>query len=386
MFEIRSHAARLVVAAMSAVGAAGLGGCSSPTPHHVTLVVGARANMPATVLDEQVVSVIDAAALGGGSLSVVVSDGQPSIGFSQNLSPQPGTSAQQKKAAQTLVADVLAEVAAQRADEPESDVLEAIAAAARSMQGSAGDRTIIVLDSGLSTTGAMQFQDGLLNVAGADLAKQLTDRQVKLDLTGVNVTWVGLGDTSLPQQPLPLPARDSLQDIWTHIIEDNGGRVTFTGRQSAATPPDPTLPAVTPVPIDAVPPLTGALAPAPGETVAVLRDSTVGFLPNSSELRDPSAAVAAITPIAQAALSNGWRLRVTGTTSSWGTEDGRLTLSTARAETVRNMLIQAGVPAADITTEGVGTHFAEYLPDRTPDGGLDEVAAAQNRSVRITQG
>ena len=44
---------------------------------------------------------------------------------------------------------------------------------------------------------------------------------------------------------------------------------------------------------------------------------------------------------------------------------------------------QAWVLAGQLTTEGVGTDFPEYVPDQLPDGTLDESIAAGNRSIRV---
>ena len=37
-----------------------------------------------------------------------------------------------------------------------------------------------------------------------------------------------------------------------------------------------------------------------------------------------------------------------------------------------------------MTAEGVGSNFAGYVPDGSPDGPLEPAAAAQNRRVIVT--
>jgi hypothetical protein len=54
-----------------------------------------------------------------------------------------------------------------------------------------------------------------------------------------------------------------------------------------------------------------------------------------------------------------------------------------RAEAVAAYLRSQGVLARQLTTEGVGTDFPEYIPDRLPDGTLDESIAPSNRSIRV---
>jgi hypothetical protein len=90
------------------------------------------------------------------------------------------------------------------------DLLAAIDLAARSVTDAAGPKTIVVIDSGLQTTGALRFQDqdgALLNANPDEVVDLLRRIQQLPNLTGMQVVSNGLGDTAAPQQPLPAPAR-----------------------------------------------------------------------------------------------------------------------------------------------------------------------------------
>lgn len=67
---------------------------------------------------------------------------------------------------------------------------------------------------------------------------------------------------------------------------------------------------------------------------------------------------------------------------SIGTTDYNAKLSLDRARAVKDLLTSLGAPAAAITTRGDG--YIANPPDIGPDGSLDPVKAAQNRSVQIT--
>lgn len=120
----------------------------------------------------------------------------------------------------------------------------------------------------------------------------------------------------------------------------------------------------------------------PLPTVTVLRDGTVGFVPDQAVLKDPAAARAVLADYAKA-IKDGRRALLTGTTASDGTPEYRRQLSEKRAGAVRDLLVGLGAPADRISTRGLGSDFPGYVPDRDAQGNLDPIPAAQNRQVII---
>jgi outer membrane protein OmpA-like peptidoglycan-associated protein len=55
-----------------------------------------------------------------------------------------------------------------------------------------------------------------------------------------------------------------------------------------------------------------------------------------------------------------------------------------RADAVKALLVDMGVPAERIDTRGVGTNHPDHVPDLTEDGVLLPGPAAQNRAVFVT--
>ena len=77
-------------------------------------------------------------------------------------------------------------------------------------------------------------------------------------------------------------------------------------------------------------------------------------------------------------------MELVGTTATAGTAQGRKQLSQMRADAVKELLVDMGVPAEHITTRGVGINHPDHVPDVTDDGLLLPGPAAQNRAVFVT--
>ena len=364
-------------------GAVGLGlalvaGCGSAggngEPGALAVIVGAHSNMVAPSLIAGVRDEIDTASSLGSPATVIVPDGSPSASATIELAT-PNDNPLYK---QDQVNQLNGLIDRTRADSPEVDLLGAIALAARSVTDAAGPRTIIAIDSGLQTTGALRFQDqdgALLDANPSEVVDLLRRTRQLPDLTGIRVVFTGLGDTAAPQQTLPQPARAVLVELWKAIVDAAGGTVEI---KEAPLPNTRTLDGLPPVSV--VPVALRSIGPVP--SVSVLRDGTVGFLPDQAVFRDPGQARAVLTDYARE-IQNGKRALLTGTTASAGSKEGRLQLSRDRAAAVRDLLISLGAPGDRIEARGLGSDFPGYLQDRDPQGNLDPLRAAQNRQVIV---
>ena len=63
---------------------------------------------------------------------------------------------------------------------------------------------------------------------------------------------------------------------------------------------------------------------------------------------------------------------------------GQVALSLQRAGRARAVLQALGASRSQITIEGVGSDFPQFVPDRSASGALLAGPATLNRSVRIT--
>ena len=267
------------------------------------------------------------------------------------------------------------------AEKPESDMLSALSLAASSLAHASGDRTILVVDSGMSTAGAMAFQNTGLLEPHADvdaMVERMRSAGALPDLTGVTVRWFGLGSVEEPQPLLDTAAKSRLKNLWTKLITAANGEVVFDDAPMMKDIGDdlPAVPEVTPVPVGAF-----ELGAAPSLEMS-LPDTEVGFEADVDVLRNEEVAKSRIREAAAQIRSSGVsEVRVTGCTSSWGTAEHRQDLSERRAEVVAGLLENSGVKVTSIT--GRGYECPHQVVDTNADGTPIEELMAVNRRVII---
>jgi outer membrane protein OmpA-like peptidoglycan-associated protein len=111
----------------------------------------------------------------------------------------------------------------------------------------------------------------------------------------------------------------------------------------------------------------------------------VRFEPNTTVFVDPAAARRALRPIAEWLAANRSRhALLIGTTADVGPMSGQVALSLQRASRARAVLQALGAARGQITIDGVGSDFPQFVPDRNASGALLAGPATLNRSVRIT--
>jgi hypothetical protein len=175
---------------------AGCGGSTaSSAPGALAVIVGAHANMVAPSVLDTIQTEIDTAAGLGSPATVIVDDGSPTASAPLSLkavNDNPLYRQDQVNQLKNLIDKT-------RADNPEVDLLAAISLAARSVSDAIGPKTIVVIDSGLQTTGALRFQDqdgALLNANPDEVVELLRRTQQLPKLTGMRVVFTGLGGTT----------------------------------------------------------------------------------------------------------------------------------------------------------------------------------------------
>ncbi|WP_089404233.1 OmpA family protein [Geodermatophilus saharensis] len=356
------------------VGLAACGGDDGPDPTGgVAFVVGARSNMPAPHLDGRALEALDTAVEDQSLVSIVVADGEPSLlGTMQLVAEGANGHAQGASRAENrrFVVDGLTSA---RADDEETDLLAAIDMALRSISSASGQHTVVVIDSGLSTAGALDLREpGLLDADPDAMAADLKTAGHLPDLEGVTVVLQGIGDTFAPQAPLDRPQRTQLADVWTAIVRAAGADDVVVEESPLTQPPVGVLPVVTPVEV------------ADARTCTVtLTSNDVRFAADSAEFLDRDAAVGVLAPLARQLGTPGVSAVLTGTTADVGDMGGQVALSQSRAEAVRSLLAELGAQQDAMAAVGLGSDFPEYVEDRDANGDLVEEHAAQNRKVVV---
>jgi hypothetical protein len=174
----------------------------------------------------------------------------------------------------------------------------------------------VLVDSGLSTTGVVDFRTaGTLDAPAEEVVTYLQDHSALPNFQGLTVFLVGFGETAPPQEPLLPGQRAHLVEIWSAIVKA-GGAVCATAIDRPRTTGAPNdVPPVAIVPIPKVPSFT------PGQTNVLLlpSDPLTGFQTDEAFL--PSSAVF------------------------------------VDSAEVADVLVDLGVPAEQITSRGVGSQF-----------------------------
>ena len=305
----------------------------------------------------------------------MICDGQPALVRTLDLAvsaPNPLYARQETAANQRLAQTT---VVSTTATSPEADPLSAIGLAGRAVADGSSARQVVVFDSGLQTVAPLRFQDGLLGESPAAIVAFLRATDELPDLSGISVTWYGLGQTRAPQTALTIAALKQLQAIWQAIMRASGASSISLDVAPLPLANDPgNLPPVSLVPIAPIGSLSRAL-------VVALDPSSVDFVPNEAVYRDPAQADEVLAVVAREILGGGFHhVLLTGTTAL---PPGHA-LSLARAERVAETLASDGVPFSSLTVRGVSNRFTGFVPDVNPDGSLNNAAAQRDRLVIIT--
>lgn len=347
------------------------------------LVVGVHRNMAAPDVSETIGCVIRETIRAGQPVGVVAVDGTPSVllGTTVDLSKTNNPAARERAVEQGLN-QVVTTVRQAAADSPGSDLLTGIRlAAAKARSLNAPTAEVVVIDSGLPDTGQLNLTvPGMLSADPADVTKLLAAEIKALGVQGMKVRLDGFGYSNPPQEPLTGAQTASVVALWTAVLQSAGAKVepdpdprTGPGPQTQYA----TKPVALPKPVT-----PNFCSP---KTIVYDDSSPIGFLPKSNDFKDRPAAEELLKGLATWLTAvPGRTATVTGTTATAGTEKQRVDRSLGRANAVKTLLVkELGVAPAQITTDGVGTHFKGFVPDLRADGSLDPVRAVRNRTVRI---
>lgn len=349
----------------------------------LAVAISRRANSPGDLPDpaKQIVQRFVTsvpAGMTGPKLSLINVDGRPDVHQAGQFHSDAGNTQALQDDQQSFVTGFVSHTAAMRAEEPEVDILAALdeagGAAGRPEAG-----TVVLVDSGLSTSGALDFSlPGVLDTPADELVSFLRTTGALPDLRGLTVVLIGIGDVARPQQKLGT-RKKHLVELWRTIAEASGAACVTSievTRTDVALEGDvkPVRPVPVPPPVVYKP-----------QGLTVLRDAgEVGFQQGQAVFRDLEAARGVLRPIAdQLKAQRSYHLQLTGTTARWGPRDKQLDLARRRAEAVKQELVGLGADPSQIETRGLGSYFAQYVPDNGPDGVLLPGPAQQNRTVRI---
>lgn len=326
-----------------------------------------------------------------GYISVVNADGVPDIVFASSFDIDAKYKSASKDKldmdARSKTTNLITSMQGVIATDPEVDYLEALRLAVRSMASleEYDSKTIVVIGTGVSTTGVLDFQNNLISAEPAAIVELLKEKSEIPDFAGMTVYWQQMGDVAAPQTSLTAVQRNKLQQIYSGIVETGGG--TFVYNDIIASPVNESVsyPAVTPVVLPADTPIS--FEPEVFESVVaedvlpdpiIFTDKQITFIGDKAEFLYPDEAVSVLKPVADYLEGNQVTILLCGATAGDDNSDFSMKLSKDRAEKVRQTLIvELGVDPDRIIAVGLGSSDPWHIYGV----GYEGVAASSNRKV-----
>ncbi len=361
-------------------------GNKNETNHKTATVflIGNRAcNAPVNLSSETVRTAAANTVYSYGMTSAIAIDGFPEIDFSYSYElPKQYANANRQKLeadAEVKTLSLLSELYSIKAVDPEADVLESLRLAVRSLSAvdDSYEKNIVVIDSGLNTTGILNFCNNIITAEPSQVAEELESKSAIPDFSGVKVLWMQMGDVCEPQQSLSPAQLVNLKNIWSAIIEKTGGVLeihddpTSKATEKTEYPKVSTidLPKETPIAYEAKNDFTEP---------QFLSEEQCQFLGDSDVYVNPEKVYETVSPIAEYMINKPtFKILLIGTTA--GDTDNFVTedLSRRRAEAVKATLIELGVSEKNIISCGLGSSDPWHIYGVGIEGPL----AAQNRKV-----
>ncbi len=370
-------------------------GICGEEPTAVCIVVGKHANAP-EISTTRFYDLVYEAAYTYGSVSAVSVEGEPKMLCDYKVNPPKKhvDSAKRRQIAADNAQAILAEIANAEASTPEADTLTALSMSSDILKSKTESVKLLCIDdSFLSTAGLLNFAaSNLMEQEPSVIVEQLNARFAIPDLSGVDVTVLGMAQTCGSQGQLPSEYRHKLEAIWTAVFDaadcDN---LSFDCTPLGDTEPEnalhvSTVTVITDVLTFIAPEDVKADEPAPASEkqipeVVRIDETTIKFVGNSDAFVDSKLAVQALEPIARLLHDNpDVNVVLAGSTASVG-GDG-IDLSLMRAEAVKGLLVSAGVNESQIRCVGLGrADHCLRVDDLDPNGNLIEDLAKLNRAV-----
>ena len=314
-----------------------------------------------------------------GSAGLVVADGSPFVVGPQRFDQVKNNDIQQARADKTARKKLVEAVQGAVAKTSETDLITAVSLAGRMLSaGTADTKVMVIRHSGVNTGASLPMQDlDLLNTDPAQLLDQLDAAAMLPQLNGVAVEFYGLGDVAGSQGTLSAQQVQWLKSFWQAFFDRTGANVTFHTDIVSGDALTANGHKVTP------------LAPAGAPTFVKVSTEQVAFQPDSTTFLDEAAARKALNGLAEQLKGTSAHYIVAGSTARVdnASREGAQALSLARAQAVRSVLAEAGVPADQIICLGLGNEQTSVRSANEADNrcvyvvSSDSVQATEFRSV-----
>ncbi len=359
-------------------------GCTNTPRTSTSLVLGIHENFPLISYNNK--SIYDSiynACYSYGDFSAVVVDGDPQICASYEIkSPDKMVDGSKHKSiAEDYTNQVISSLSDTVAQTPEVDTLQAIIMSANALNASDCEvKKMLVYDSGLSTTGLLNFAEK--NIIDADpqiLIEQLKKYKAIPDLSGIDVSWVGLGEVCGNQLRLSTSYKAKLKEIYDAIlIAGNAKSIDYDMSPLTNETSEFDFPHVTKVPIpqDTI-----------GDDFHFLKfdNETINFQKDTAEFVDEDIARQALFDVAEQLINHrNTKVVLAASTATYGTVQSCENLAERRADAVKRLLVEMGVNDSQLCVYAIGQAKSRLrAEDLDSEGNLISEMAEKNRAVFI---
>ncbi|MDE6470556.1 MAG: OmpA family protein [Eubacterium sp.] len=360
-------------------------GCTSGAPRTSTsLVLGIHENFSLISYNNKSIydSVYDAC-YSYGDFTAIVVDGNPQVCASYQIKEPDKMvdSSKHKAIAEDYTNQVISSLNGCIAQSPEVDTLRAIIMSADALNESDCEiKKMLIYDSGLSTTGPLNFAEK--NIIDADpqiLVEQLKEHNAIPDLSGIDVSWVGLGEVCGNQIRLSTSYKAKLNAIYDAILTaGNAKSIDYDTSPLTNETSDLEFPSVTKVPIpqDTI-----------GDDFHIIEfdNETVNFQKDTAEFTDKEIARQALLDVAEYLINHrNTKAVLAASTATYGTVQSCEELAERRGEAVKSLLVEMGVNNAQLRVYAIGQAESRLkVDDLDSNGNLIPEKAEKNRAVFI---
>lgn len=374
----------------------GCGSASASDPTHIVVIYGNHNNAPTpdlSVIEDQF---LDAASTYG-SITVVEDDGSPYIAVRETASKPAAniSSTNRERKAKRFITEVGEKIQSEAIPKTaEVNTIKAIQLGTRELSDKSGKKILVIMDSCVSTTGALDLTQGYLENLNVDETISMLDSNKEIpDFSNVDeIVPYGIGDVSSPQKELGNVARSNLISLWEGIFAAGGCEAStckstvFSAEESGTNAEMPSVSTISVKENIGDQQYDGETSSEPlsfsASDIVEIPESTVAFIQDTADFQDVDSSKATLEPLAKTLKSEDAKCVLIGMTATSGEADSAKTLSRQRAEAVSGILQQLGVSKEQIICIGTGYDSTPFhVQDIDENGNLDESLAVRNRCV-----
>jgi outer membrane protein OmpA-like peptidoglycan-associated protein len=349
------------------------------------MVATQRANQPAISIGTKLQAIIDCAVKQRSTIAFFRADGNPAGPYQivslVNDGRNQGTRHTEDDQNRALVGSILTGMKAQV---DQANPLQALDLAADWLAEEPGSKQMVIIDSGLQTLAPLRFEDNLLDpgTSRSNVVSVVSAESSIPTLKGIDVIWLGLGQTDSPQTTLTSSARNKESDLWNAILSRGVPASLDLKNQIQQQPSLTGLPKVSLVPI---PPEVSASGPKCQPFVSTVTWHDATFIAETASLVNPPLARQRVASLARTLTSDDYgNIILQGTTANWGDFSGQESLAKMRAAVIRRLLLSLGVQPDSITSvQGLGSAFPGHVNEYDASGKWVEALASLNRQVIV---